>query len=407
MPRAGSPGFVSQRLVQARKVRGMSRVDLARQVGVTRQMIGLYETGQQTPGPDALAEIAKALNFGTLFFTWPIPEASRNGPVFSRSMVSATKGARERVSVPLEWIADLARYVAQWIEMPKVDFPIFDVPGDPGRLSDKQIEDFATATRRHWGMADGPIGNVAWLAENKGAIVVRLGLDADKLDGQSQWVDGRPHILLNADKGSAVRSRFDVAHEIGHIVLHRNVPSDAINNSVTHKLMEDQANAFASAFLLPRNTFASEVHAVSLDQFRTLKPRWKVAIGAMMMRAIDLGLVPEKRAEYLWISYSRKGWRKWEPLDDDLAVEQPRLMRQALTAIITQKFQSSEDVIASLPFGQGYVEELMGLERGFFNEEAQIVTLPKRQDPPVSIGDTAAGRGDVIRFPGTFKQDRS
>ncbi len=384
----------------------MSRVDLGREAGVSRQMIGLYETDQQTPGPDTLEQIAKALNFGTLFFTWPIPAASREGPVFSRSMVSATKAARDRVSVPLEWIADLARYVAQWIGIPKVDFPVFNMPSDPGRISDKQIEDLATATRRHWGMGDGPIGNVVWLAENKGAIVVRLGLDADKLDGQSQWVDGRPHILLNADKGSAVRSRFDVGHEIGHIVLHRNVPRDAINNPVTHKVMEDQANAFASAFLLPRNTFASEVHAVSLDQFRMLKGRWKVAIGAMLMRAIDLGLVPEKRAEYLWISYSRKGWRKWEPLDDDLAVEQPRLMRQALTAILAHKLQSSEDVVAGLPFGQGYVEELMGLERGFFNEEAQIVTLPKRQDPPVPAADTVQGRGDIIRFPGAFKPDR-
>jgi Zn-dependent peptidase ImmA (M78 family)/DNA-binding XRE family transcriptional regulator len=403
--RAGSPGFVGQRLVQARKVRGMSRIDLAREVAVSRQMIALYETGQQTPGPDSLERIAKALNFGTLFFTWPIPETSRQGPVFSRSMVSATKAARERVSVPLEWIADLARYVAQWIGIPKVDFPVFDVPSDPGRISDEQIEKLAAATRRHWGMGDGPIGNVAWLAENKGAIVVRLGLDADKLDGQSQWVDGRPHILLNADKGSAVRSRFDVGHEIGHLVAHRNVPRDAINNPVVHKLMEDQANAFASSFLLPRNTFASEVHSISLDQFRMLKERWKVAIGAMLMRAIDIGLVPEKRAEYLWISYSRKGWRKWEPLDDDLPVEQPRLLRQALTAILSHKLQTSEDVIASIPVGQGYVEELMGLERGFFNEEAQIVTLPKRHEP-AEAAEVPIGRGDVIRFPGAFNRDR-
>ena len=375
-------------------------VDLAREISVSRQAVSLYENGQQTPSPDVLERIARVLNFKTAFFVWPLPSSARCGPTFWRSMASATKTARERASVPHDWLMDLGQYVSQWIELPKLDFPEFAIPTDLTRVSDEAIEDFATKTRRHWGMGDGPIGNMVWLAENKGAIVARLGLDADKLDGQSHWAGGRPHILLNADKCSAVRSRFDVAHEIGHVVLHRGLDSGVIHRSLEHKIMEEQANAFASAFLLPAKTFSAEVHSTTLDQFRMLKERWGVSIGTMLMRAVTLGLVPEKRVDYLWITYSRKGWRKWEPLDDDLLVEQPRLLRQALSAILNSKLQTRDDVLASLPVGQGYLEELMGLQRGFFNlEEAEIVSLPKRPTP-VSSDRGSEGRGEVIKFPG-------
>ncbi len=379
-------------------------VDLAREVSVSRQAISQYENAQQTPSPDVLERIARILNYKTAFFTWPMPPMDRHGPMFWRSMASATKTARERTSVPHEWLVDLRRYVSQWIEIPKVDFPSFDLPYDLERLSDDAIDDLATRTRRHWGMGDGPIANMVWLAENKGAVVARLGLDADALDGQSQWIDERPHILLNADKCSAARSRFDVAHEIGHLVLHRGVDSGIVHRSAEHKLIEDQANSFASALLLPQKTFTAEVHAPSLDQFRMLKERWKVSIGTMLMRAVQLGLVAEKRAQYLWISYSRKGWRKWEPLDDDLPVEQPRLFRQALSAILNNKLQVREDALASVPIGQGYMEELMGLERGYFNlEEAEIVSLPKRADTiPVQ---NSGPRGDIIKFPGRAPQE--
>lgn len=375
-------------------------VDLAREALVSRQTISAYESGQQTPGPDLLERLAGILNFRTSFFMWPMPAMDRKGPTFYRSMASATKSARERASVPHEWLVDLRRYISRWIEIPKVDFPVFQLPSDLARLSDDMIEDYATKTRRHWGMGDGPIGNVSWLAENKGAIVARVGLDADKLDGQSEWIDGRPHILLSADKCSAVRSRFDMAHEIGHIILHREVDRGIVHRSAEHKLIEDQANTFASAFLLPQKTFTEEVHSPSLDQFRVLKERWMVSIGTMLMRAVHLGLVPEKRAEYLWISYSRKGWRKWEPMDDDLPIEQPRLFRQALNAILNNRLQVRDDVLSEIPLGQGYLEELMSLQRGFFNlQEAEIITLPVRSDA-TEASNKSDTRGDVIEFHG-------
>lgn len=404
--RPGTPGFVSERLAQARKSRGMSMADVAREIGVTRQMVSQYENGQQTPGPEILARIAQVLSFRQSFFMWPVPESRTDGPMFWRSMASASKTSRERASVSHEWTVDLCKYVAQWIDLPKVEFPSFDVPKDLERISTQAIEDLATKTRRHWSMGDGPIGNMVWLLENKGAVVARLELDADALDGQSQWIDGRPFIQLNADKCSAARSRFDIAHELGHLVLHRGLDSSIIHRSTEHKLIEQQANDFAGAFLLPAQTFASEVHAASLDQFRSLKDRWKASIGLMLMRAIKLDLVTEKRAEYLWISYSRKGWRTCEPLDDELPVERPRLLRQALNAILTNKLQSREDVLANVPLSQGYVEALAGMDRGFFNlEEAEIVSLPTRPVGSAAPTTDVGAGGDVIQFPGRGRPD--
>src|SRR6185295_3695781 len=107
---------------------------------------------------------------------------------------------------------------------------------------------------------NGAISNVTWLLENNGAIITRTCLEANTLDAFSEWQtpEGTPYFILGADKNVAVRSRFDIAHELGHIILHRNVEAVCIARQADHKLLEQQANRFAGAFLLPEHSFMSD-----------------------------------------------------------------------------------------------------------------------------------------------------
>jgi len=128
------------------------------------------------------------------------------------------------------------------------------------------------------------------LVENPGGIVARDKLGAESLDGLSRTPvsSGRPLILIGTDKGSAVRWRFDVAHEIGHVLLHSRLQVSALR-SEDLKLVERQAHRFAGAFLLPLDTFAEDCFAASLDVMRSLKPKWKVSIATMIVRCRDAG----------------------------------------------------------------------------------------------------------------------
>ena len=267
--------------------------------------------------PNVLEEISKVLKLPVDFF---VSERSHDyliseSPIFYRKLTSATKAVRARAERRYEWLQDISYYLGEFIEFPDVNFPTFDVPNDPNKISDSMIEDLAKQTRRFWGLGDGPISNIVWLLENNGTIIGRYAFEANALDAFSQnfsYKQGenqfyRPHIILGSDKGSGSRSRFDAAHELGHLIIHKNISTNIFRDSRFHGIIEAQANRFSGAFLFPRESFFQEASFVSLDSLRTLKSRWKLSIAMMLYRAKDLSLVAEEEYQNLRINLARRG----------------------------------------------------------------------------------------------------
>ena len=220
------------------------------------------------------------------------------------------------------------------MEFPSVNLPDFDVPRDPLLLSDQDIEDLAEDARKFWRMSDGPVGNMVYLLENQGVIVARDSLGDVTLDSLSAISD-RPYVMIGKDKGTAVRWRYDAAHELGHLLLHRNLNPKALARPTDFKLIERQAHRFGAAFLLPMAPFADDFFAASLDTLRAIKPRWRVSIAMMIMRARDGDLISDEVKRRLFINYSRRRWHRSEPLDDTLEPETPDMMRKAVELIVT------------------------------------------------------------------------
>src|SRR5207302_8454019 len=124
----------------------------------------------------------------------------------------------------------------------------------------EEIERLASECRRAWGLGDGTIGNAVALLESKGVIVIRLNLHGlEDVVGFSCWQVGRPFIFLEEHDCPAVRSRFNVLHEAAHLIFHRPIGMEELENPTILKRVERQANRFASAFLLPERTFRAEV----------------------------------------------------------------------------------------------------------------------------------------------------
>ena len=208
---------------------------------------------------------------------------------FFRSMSGATKQARTRAARRERWLEQITDYLSDTVSFPDVNFPDLLPPADPLMLTDDDIEHYAEDARKYWGMSEGPISNMVYLLENQGGVVARDSFGAATLDSLTVVSHSlRPFVMIGTDKGTSVRWRFDAAHELGHVMLHSHLDRRRLTKPADFKQIEQQAQLFAGAFLLPAAPFADDFFAASLDTLQEMKPRWKVSIGAMMMRAKHL-----------------------------------------------------------------------------------------------------------------------
>lgn len=365
--RSGSPGFNGARLRQAMDARGVSAASLAELIGVTRQAISQYINNAVTPHPEVLVRISQALAFPLTFFRMPLREGDVE-PVLFRSVSATRKSARQKADARHELLLEIVDFLRDYVELPDANFPEFDVPVDPRQLSPEMVERLAVQTRRHWEMGDGPIPHLVRLIERNGGIVCRWDMDDETLDALCRWSEATPYFVLGTDKGSAVRSRYDCAHELGHLLLHRRVSSATLTRTQDHSLMEKQVNRFASALLLPAASFARDCISTTLDGFLALKPKWGVSVAAMIHRAQDLQLLGASQATALWKARTRRHWREWEPLDDSLPAEEPSLLRRAIDLIVREAGKSPNDISAELAISVADLESLIGLPPGYLQD---------------------------------------
>ena len=318
------PKFEPARLTQARLARKLSMAEVAERVGVTRQAVSAYESGENFPSPEILRKLAAELNAPEAFFTMPMMEPT--GTVINfRSLAASVKKSRDQARIYLEWLVSLSKFCMQFVELPPVRLPQFDI-ADFSRLQDVDLEKFAEETRRYFGLGDGPISDLTLLLENHGVLIGFVGLDPG-IDGLSAWYGGRPVVLIN-DKAYFARSRYDLAHELAHLILHRAVAWDDLENKDTLRLLEDQAQKFASAFLMPERSFVPEVYGLDEVSLLELKRRWGVAMQAIVMRLHSVRMIGDEQKMRLFKWFSYKGYRRKEPLDEETRPERPKLIKR-------------------------------------------------------------------------------
>jgi Zn-dependent peptidase ImmA (M78 family)/transcriptional regulator with XRE-family HTH domain len=368
--------FQKRRLTQARYRKLLTMSDVANLIGVTRQMVSAYERGNSEPSPDKIRELAKHLNVAEQFFTLPFRdlENSRASLFTYRTLASSTGKARNQAEAFFEWNAHLLSLSSQYVDLPSVNIPDFRIP-DYMAAGPEIIEELAERTRRAFGLGDGPISDLTLLLENKGVSVNYVGL-ANGMDGVSAWYGDRPIVLINW-RFPCVRRRFDLAHELGHLVLHKWVPEEEQSKHGVLKKMESDAHRFASAFLLPEKTFSQEVYGIDLPALTQLKERWRVSIQAIIFRLCDLQIISEYQKQRLFQRISSAGMRKKEPLDDSLPVENARLLHRIFELLHQNNILMLYEIMQTVWLPQQFLEWVIG-----FSSSALI---PRQPDNVITI----------------------
>lgn len=369
----GVEGFRKERLTQARTARGLTAISLADMAGLGQATISQYEKGPQKPRQENLDNLAKLLGVPSGFFLKPVTVA-RPEKLFYRSMSAATKAARASAEARYEWALETVDYLLEYFDLPDTNLPELEVPTDHRQISERQIEFLAEQLRSHWRLGNGPVVNMVRTLESNGIIVWRTALEARTLDAFSEYREPHPVVVLSSDKQNYFRSRFDAAHELGHLILHRNIDETNLRKSSDFKQIEDQAHHFAGAFLLPAVAYSNDVWSPSIDTFRALKPTWNASIALQIMRCRQLGIISEEQAKRLWINRSRRGWSKVEPLDDSTPAETPTLIRASIEMLIDEGVRTKEQIVADLCLSAADLEKLAEMPPGSLGGQPTYVT---------------------------------
>lgn len=318
----------------ARVRRRLTKAQMAKELGITSRSVQNYETGASAPDLELLAQIAKLLKFPQQFFfiDEDMPEIKEHAVSFRKlsKMTDAMKACTFAAGA-------MAFMVNRWIEE-RFSLPQADLPD----LSELGAEEAAATLRRAWGLGNAPIPNMVHLLESKGIRVFSLAEEAREVDAYCTWFDGKPFVFLNTTK-SAERSRFDAAHELGHLV--RDVYTMQ-HGGVHGPEMERQADAFAAAFLMPKESvIANQPPAYTIKYLVKLKHYWGVSLAALAYRFHSLELVSEWNYRSLCIEIAKRGFRTNEPEPMDREISQ--LLNKVLN-ILQSRQQGRREIAESL-----------------------------------------------------------
>ncbi len=255
-------------------------------------------------------------------------------------------GKKEQFQIQAQALHLIERYLmveeilrlpsAEWDRPREAPFPVLEI-GDADRA--------AQYLREHWNLGLDPIPNLVELLEERGikVLVVDSQESIDGLAAQVRREKGEPVPIIVIRRGvHGERQRFNLAHELGHMVM--DVQGD-------DKFREKSAHRFAGGFLMPAEGLWSNVgrhrSSISLGELLALKKLYGASVQAITYRCKDLRIIPQALYQRLFQEFSRLGFRKapnFEP--ENLAEEIPyrfyRLCFRALAEGVISEPKTAE-----------------------------------------------------------------
>jgi Zn-dependent peptidase ImmA (M78 family)/transcriptional regulator with XRE-family HTH domain len=274
--------FDPARLTQARRLAGITKQALGDAVGVSGAAIGQYEAGV-APRPEVLGLLAKELGQPVAFFAMgrPIGKLDVSQAHF-RSLRSTRVSERLKATSFVEQVWEVTFALEK-----RVAFPDVNVPFNEADSSMSPVE-AARALRTYWEVPSGPVPNLVELMERNGIVVSVFTLRGDeeetaRVDAFSTAALNRPIVIVTPERARSVyRHRFTCAHELGHLILHREL-------AVGDPRQEREADAFAAEFLMPRSEIEPVLPAtMNLPRLGQISQTWGVSPEALVFRMQEL-----------------------------------------------------------------------------------------------------------------------
>jgi len=351
--------FNPEMLLLARQARGVSQKELAELLSVTPGWLSKVEGGIKNITPIQLSRITEILNYPRDFFT----NSKRTyGPGISELF------HRKRRNVPLKTLdsnqaqMEIRRMnlldMINGLDIGDVEMPTYDLEEFYGN-----VQDIARAVRAFWKLPSGPIYNVTGAIEEARGIIIPFDFRTNRIDATSCWPPNMPPLIFANLNTPGDRLRFSLCHELGHLVMHQDVPNPN---------MEEQANDFAAEFLMPERDIRPYFTEVSVEKLATLKSFWKVSMSALLKRAKDIGEITPRHAKTIWIQMGKYGYRTREPIEFNIPVEKPNLYEQVIGVYSNEMDYNLKDLAKLFRLHQHEICEMyFGAKLGLQDKEVR------------------------------------
>lgn len=398
--------MIGDRIRHARIAAGMTldEVRLALAEGglpITKAGLSKYELNKSVPKASTLLALGTVLRVPVQYFLEE-PTVTVEWLAF-RKHAALAKGRQERIAL---FAGDVA---SRYVELQHALYP--DVIPKFPRLrhvdSLEGAEAAAQDARTTWDLGRAPIESVTQILEDQGVIVVGWSDESGQFDGLSGWVNKTTPIAVVNTAVPDDRRRYNLAHELGHMVMMRNGHSPDQEEQLAHR--------FAAAFLVPASVARQELGAkrrrVSMEELGILKRKYGLSMQAWARRATDLDIIDEGHYSSLCREFSRRGWRKSEPVSFEGHEQPVRLQQLVLHALAegiiseTQASRICPDVTRDSTSSRGHevgsmcVSDLLRLsleERSRLLEAAATAAEPEYRDNPTLTAFDALGDSDLF-----------
>jgi Zn-dependent peptidase ImmA (M78 family)/transcriptional regulator with XRE-family HTH domain len=321
----------------------MTQAKLAKNSGVSQSTISKIEHGNRPLTDDDVAKFSAALRYPPEFF-------NRSAAQYGQGTVCHH---RKRQSVPIEKLRQIhasmnvmrlaTGELLNGVEIAaEHTFPLMEVEdfGSPQKI--------AQLVRQTWQLPLGPIKSMISVVEAAGGVVVPCDFGTDKLDAISQRPTDQPPFFFVSVTAPGDRLRFNLAHELGHIIMH-SAPAPG---------QEDEANEFAAEFLMPAKEIKPQLRNLDMAKLADLKRHWKVAMQALIMRASDLGTITDRQKRTWFMRFNQLGYRKNEPVE--IPREEPGLIRRVIDFHRQQHGYSDAELSRAARLSEGEFQDIYG-----------------------------------------------
>ncbi|MBU5355281.1 helix-turn-helix domain-containing protein [Paenibacillus silvae] len=375
--------FMGENLTNLRIMHGYSRKELSEKLGVTEQAVWQYENAYTSPKVPIVNELIRIFSVKSKYFYEKDMLARQNNAtninvmnIAYRSKVMNVISKTQTEAKHVEYLDTFVNYITSQISLPTLKIielreEAIQYMNHSHENRPTQIQYVAKLARQRLNLEPATNENLMFWIEKSGVYVFEKAI-GEGIDAYSLWTrKDRPFIILGNIKRSAVRRNFDIAHELGHLLLHYRQEFVSLDRK-EHKEIENEANLFAGAFLLPEEEFAQDIKAIpqltNPDHYLELKNKWKTSLQVLGYRAANLGLMDAKSHRNFYAAMHRRGYLEREPFDQTIPLQTPMRIRTIIDLLAKKGLVDIRHMIEQdWKVETSFFHHLTGIKTEFFN----------------------------------------
>lgn len=375
--------FIGENLTNLRIMHGYSRKQLSNMLDVSGQAVWQYENNYTSPKMQMVNQLKSIFNVKSKYFynkdildrygnteNIPMMNIAYRSKVIN--VISKTQSEAKHLAFLdsfVNYLTAKVTYPSQKIIRLRNEIIHYLITSTEDRKT--QIQFPAMLAREELGLRNDTNDDLMFLIEKSGVFIFEKAI-GEEMDAYSLWTkQDRPFIILGNLKRSSARRNFDIAHELGHLLLHYQVEFTNLDGK-EHKAIEKEANQFASAFLLPKESFSRDMQTITSvtnpDAYIDLKRKWKASLQVLGYQAANSGILDGKSHRNFYAALHRRGYLKEEPLDDTIPIQKPQKIKSifdfaAKKGLLDIRQMMEKDWMAEVEF----FHRLTGIDWRFFN----------------------------------------